>query len=190
MKKLLPIIVILVAAIAGGGGGYFFKSMTAPKGGDEHAAADGEHGDDASDHGDAKDDGHGGKKDKKKKKKKDGHGGGHGESESSSTVYMKFGRQFVVPVVKNGQPRSMIIMDINIEVDSELGESIYAYEPRLRDAMLSDLLTFAGNGDLPQIMEDAETMDALRAKLLETARAIIGDGALQILIQDIGMQNY
>ncbi|WDI31545.1 flagellar basal body-associated FliL family protein [Hyphococcus flavus] len=179
MKKLLPIIIILVAGIAGGGGGYFFKLQASQGGGEEHAAADGEH-------GEKSDDGHGDKKDKKKKKKK----GGHGEADTSSTVYMKFGRQFVVPVVQNGKPRSMMIMDINIEVDSEQGETVYAYEPRLRDAILSHLIMKAGDGDLPLMLEDTAVMEKTKAEILAISKTIIGDGALQVLIQDIGMQSY
>lgn len=180
MSKLLPIIVILIAAIAGGGGGYFFKLQAAGAAGEEHAAAEDDH--------DAVDDGHGEKLDDKKKKKKKK--GGHGEEEASDTVYMKFGRQFVVPVVQNGRPRSMMIMDINIEVDSELGETVYAYEPRLRDAILSHLIMKASQGDLPQMLEDAATMDEVKAEVLAISRSIIGEGALEVLIQDIGIQNY
>lgn len=182
MQKLLPIIVILIAGITGGGGGYFFK-LQASQGGEEHADA-GEHAEEDG-HGEKSDDGHGGKKDKKKKKK-----GGYGEADASSTVYMKFGRQFVVPVVQNGKPRSMIIMDINVEVNSELGETVYAYEPRLRDALLSHLIMKAGQGDLPRMLEDTAMMEETKAELLAISKTIIGDGALQVLIQDIGMQNY
>ncbi|WP_425409247.1 hypothetical protein [Hyphococcus sp.] len=178
MQKFLPIIVIVIAAIAGGGGGYFFKTQSSQA--KEHASATDEaHGESADNHGD--------KKDKKKKKKKKG---GHGEEETSSTVYMKFGRQFVVPVVRGGRPQAMMIMDINIEVDNELGETVYAYEPRLRDAMLEHLIMKAGEGDLPQMLEDTAMMEETKAELLAISKTIIGEGALDILIQDIGIQSY
>ena len=99
-------------------------------------------------------------------------------------------RQFVVQVVQNGKPRSMIIMDINIEVNSELGETVYAYEPRLRDALLSHLIMKAGQGDLPRILEDTAMMAETQAELRAISKTIIGDGALQVLIQHIVMQNY
>lgn len=178
MKKLLPIIVILIAAIAGGGGGYFFKLQASQGKGEEIAAADGDHEEAADDHGE------------KKKEKKGGHGGGHGKEDATDTVYMKFGRQFVVPIVENGRPRAMMIMDINIEVSNELGETVYAYEPRLRDALLSHLIMRAGEGDLPQMLEDTERMEETKAELLVIARGIIGDGALEVLLQDVGIQNY
>ncbi|WP_411819874.1 hypothetical protein ABFZ85_14525 [Hyphococcus formosus] len=181
MQKLLPIIVILVAAIAGGGGGYFFKMQSASKTSNdssaEQIASDG----DVS-HGKKNDADHG------KKKKK----GGHGDSEEgkSSTTFMKFGRQFVVPVIKHGQPKSMVILDINIEIDSSMDEAVYTFEPRLRDALLSKLLELAADDMLPQILENGEKMEATKQALLETSRTIIGDSARSVLILDIGMQNY
>jgi hypothetical protein len=181
IKKLLPVIVILIAALLGGGGGYFAKMQTA-KAASTDAAAD--HGDGSGDHAEA-DDGHG-KKDKKKKK------GGHGaaEEDTGATSFMKFSRQFVVPVVRQGKPKSMVILDINIEVDNSLDESVYTLEPRLRDALLSRLLALASEDMLPQMLEDADKMDVMKAALLETSRGIIGDAALNILILDIGIQSY
>lgn len=176
MKKLLPIIVILIAAIGGGGGGYFFKLQASQGNEEEYAAAEGEHGEAAADD-------HDGEKDTEES-------GGYGKEATTDAVYMRFSRQFVVPVVENGQPRVMIIMDINIVVDDDLGETIYAYEPRLRDALLSHLIMKAGQGVLPQMLEDTAMMDETKAELLEISRAIIGEGALDVLIQDVGIQNY
>ncbi|GJL92830.1 hypothetical protein [Hyphococcus sp.] len=169
IKKLLPVIIILVAAIVGGGGGFFAKSQTGKSANSE-------------DQGEA-DSGHG----KKEKKKKGGHGA---EEEVGATSFMKFSRQFVVPVVERGKPKSMVILDINLEVDNTLNESVYTLEPRLRDAFLSRLLALSSQGMLPQLLEDVDKLEATKAALLETSREIIGDAALSILILDIGIQSY
>jgi len=169
LQKLLPVIVIVIAGLVGGGGGFFAKSMMSG-GGDKEAA----HEEDADGHG-------------KEKKKK---GGGHGEEDTGSTSYMKFSRQFVVPVVRRGKPKSMVILDINIEVDNSQGESVYSLEPRLRDAILTRLLALAGEDMLPQMLEDVDKMELMKAALLETSREIMGDAALNILILDLGIQNY
>ncbi|MFC2952227.1 flagellar basal body-associated FliL family protein [Marinicaulis aureus] len=170
LQKLLPVIVIVIAGLVGGGGGFFAKSMMSGGGGDKEAA----HEEDADGHG-------------KEKKKK---GGGHGEEDTGSTSYMKFSRQFVVPVVRRGKPKSMVILDINIEVDNSQGESVYSLEPRLRDAILTRLLALAGEDMLPQMLEDVDKMELMKAALLETSREIMGDAALNILILDLGIQNY
>lgn len=169
LAKLLPVIVIVIGAAVGGGGGYFAKSMTASAPADKSDSGD-EHGD----------------KDKKAKKKK----GGHGEETAGSTSFMKFSRQFVVPVVRQGRPKSMVILDINLEVDNSLNESVYVLEPRLRDAILSKLLVLASQGMLPQMLEDHEKMEMTKAALLETSQEIIGDAALSVLILDLGIQSY
>ncbi len=172
LQKLLPVIIIVVAGLVGGGGGFFAKSMMAKGGGDNEAA-----------HAEAED-GHG----KEKKKKK---GGGHGaEEDVGGVTYMKFSRQFVIPVMRRGKPKSMVILDINIEVDNSLNESAYSLEPRLRDALLTRLLALAGEDMLPQMLEDVEKMEYMKAALLETSREIMGDAALNVLILDLGIQSY
>ncbi|WP_428408212.1 hypothetical protein [Hyphococcus sp.] len=171
LQKLLPIIIIVVAGLVGGGGGFFAKSMMAKGSGDKEAA-----------HAEA-DDGH--SKDKKKK------GGGHGADEDVGGVtYMKFSRQFVIPVMRRGKPKSMVILDINIEVDNSLNESAYSLEPRLRDALLTRLLALAGEDMLPQMLEDVDKMEYMKSALLETSREIMGDAALNVLILDLGIQSY
>lgn len=167
LAKLLPVIVIAVGAAVGGGGGYFAKTMT--------ASAPTK----TTDSGDE----HGGKEKKKKK-------GSHGEEAAGATSFMKFSRQFVVPVVRQGRPKSMVILDINLEVDNSLNESVYVLEPRLRDAILSKLLVLASQGMLPQMLEDQEKMETTKAALLETSQEIIGDAALSVLILDLGIQSY
>lgn len=172
IQKFLPVIIIAVAGLVGGGGGYFAKSMTSAAA--PAASEDGPH--------EEADDGHG--------KNKSGHGGGHGEEDATSTTYMKFSRQFVVPVVKNGRPKAMVILDINIEVDGSYDESVYSLEPRLRDAFLTQLLALSSQGMLPQMLEDTDKLEYTKTALLETSREIMGDAALDILILDLGIQNY
>ena len=181
MSKLLPILIIVVAALVGGGGGFFLKMQSAPsaEASDEH---DGEHVADASEDGD---DSHGSSKDKKKKSK-----GGHGESSDKAPTYVKFTRQFVVPVIEDGQPKMLMVFDINIEVDSSFSGSAYSLEPRLRDAILAQLFVFANSGVLLRVTESTEAMATVKAALLETVRKIMGDGAQEILLLDIGVQQY
>lgn len=178
MQKFLPIIVLAVAGAAGGGGGYFAKSLTAK------AAPAGDMAEAAEGHEEQAGAAHGEEKSAKKK-------GGHGkEASASATTFMKFGRQFVVPIVQNGRPRSMVILDINIEIDTALEQSIYTQEPRLRDALLTRMLMLASAGTLPQVLEDDVKMEAAKAALLETSRSVIGDAAVNVLILDIGIQSY
>ena len=176
LQKLLPVIIIAVAGVAGGGGGYLMKSMTAaktPAGGEDSAHAETQ---------DSHDD--------KKDKKKAGHGGGHDGEDASATNYMKFSRQFVVPVVHGGRPKSMVVLDINIVVDGSYDEGVYSLEPRLRDAFLARLLALSSEGMLPEMLEDMDKLLYLKAALLEESRKIMGEAALDVLVLDLGIQNY
>ena len=92
--------------------------------------------------------------------------------------------------MKDGKPEMLMIFDINIEVDSSFSENSYSYEPRLRDAILSQLFIFANDGKLTQITQDTEALASVKATLLETARKIMGDSAREILLIDIGVQEY
>ena len=170
MKKLLPIAIIVVAALVGGGGGFFLKSMTSSDKGEVVAAEDSHE-----------------KPDKKHEKKSKG---GHGEPSEGISTYLKFKRQFVVPVLKDGKPEMLMVFDINIEVDSTFSDNAYSYEPRLRDAILTQLFIFANDGELVQITESTEALTKVKAVLLETARKIMGDSAREILLIDIGIQEY
>ncbi len=191
MKKLLPILIVIVALVAGAGGGFFLRLSAPAKASDaDAAAAEGETAAHAASKGEeAKADAG----DKKEKAEKDSHGkkekkGGHGEEKSGGAVYMKFSRQFVAPIVISGKPQAMMILDVNIEIDPDVGDSIYAEEPKLRDAVLKVLLRQGATGALGSIFADPAVLEETRAQILEEARAIIGDGARSILIMDVGYQ--
>ena len=92
--------------------------------------------------------------------------------------------------MEDGKPKMLMVFDINIEVDGSFSENSYSYEPRLRDAILTQLFIFANDGDLTKITESTETLANVKAVLLETARKIMGDSAREILLIDIGIQEY
>lgn len=174
MKKFLPIILILIAGGAGGAGGVFFKKSSTPTSVD-HASGD-THTDDSENN----------KKHGKKKKDK-----GHGDKDEKKDVRVfTFGRQFIVPVIKNNRPHSLIILDINIEIDDTIKDTAYSREPILRDAFLSVLLGLADKGVLIKATTDAEALAQIKSALLKPSKNILGDGATNVLILDIGVQPY
>ncbi len=175
MKKLLPILIIVIAGALGGGGGFFLKQMTAPSTPEEAAS-------------EPPDEGHE-KKDKKKKNKKDKKSE-HGAAADADAAYLKFGRQFVVPVVKGGAPQVMMILEISIEIDPSQAGDVYAFEPKLRDAFLAELMRLGSADILANIIEKPEAMVKAKSSLLNTARTILGDGAKDVLFLGIGIQEY
>lgn len=128
------------------------------------------------------------KHDKHEKKKDESKKDAHGKSEAAN--FLKFSRQFVVPIMEDGKPKAMMILDVMVELDENVGEGVYAEEPRLRDAVLRALLKQSGAGGFGDLFEQPEVLEATRAAILEETRTVIGDGAKSILIMDVGYQAY
>ena len=183
--KIVSIVLQVVFVSLGALGGLWLKS-----GGDSASAESAEtHGDANAAHGDedAK------KKDKKKKKKKDDHGGddGHGGGGSDDDFsFMKFGRQFIVPVIRSDDVNALVVLDINLELDPSAAERAYSREPKIRDAILSTLLTLSNEGAFEDQLLDEENMAHVRARLLAAAQTILGEDAIDILILSMARQDF
>ncbi len=198
MMKIVSILLQVVFVSLGALGGLWLKA-----GGDSAPAEKAEsHGDAESAHGeeDAHKDDKKAKKEKKKKKKKDDHGkakddhgGGddHGDSGNDSEFsFMKFGRQFIVPVIRSDDVNALVVIDINLELDPSAAERAYSREPKIRDAILSTLLTLSNEGAFEDNLLDNENLSHVRARLLTAAQSILGDDAIDILILSIARQDF
>lgn len=173
MKKLFLPVIAVVAAILGAGAGLGARTVLATDG-EKPGKAEVD-----------RDDAHA-----KTADKKEGHGKSSGKAHGGSedANFMKFSRQFVVPVVSREARNGFMIFDIMIDVDPAILSTSYPLEPRLRDAFLRVLLDHAADGALERALRDADAMDELRGDLLLPARDILGEGANGILITDVGLQ--
>lgn len=186
MLKYLPYLIQALFMIGGLSLGLWLKSGSAPGASSsqqETIEASSEAGADAAGASDE-----GGKKKHAGKSKKSG---GHGKAGADDTPfgYMKFSRQFVVPVVGSTGVNSLVVMDINIEVPPEVTESVYAREPKLRDAVLGALLSLSNTGAFNNDLLDKSNIDKIRAQLLEAAQSVIGKDAQNVLILSIARQD-
>lgn len=176
IRLLLPVILLL----AGLGGGVVAGKMMS--GGGEETAADSP----AEDDGHGGDDGHGAEED-------DGHGssGGHGEEAdpNSPYEYVRLNNQFVVPLIRHGSVRSLVVLTLTIEVESGENELVYDREPRLRDALLRVMFSHANVGGFDGSFTAVESMAPLREGLREAARQVLGAVAHDVLIMDIVRQD-
>ena len=128
-------------------------------------------------------------KDKKAKKKGDKHGGGHGAETSGESGFMKFSRQFVVPVVSRNNVTALVIMDLNLELDPSSTESDYAREPKVRDAILKSLLQLSNEGAFGEDILDEENLDQIRERLRASAQTVLGDDVIDVLILNVARQD-
>ncbi len=188
-KILFPVMLIVVV-ILGGVGADFLRSNS---GGDDtsHASAKDDHGKPSKkakdDHG-KKDDGHS-KKKKKKKKKKGGHGDEDAGTSSGAMSYLTFKRQFVVPVVKKGKIESLVLLNLNLELNEAAPEDVHSFEPKLRDAIMRSLLSLSHNGAFTGDLTNTETYDQIRDNLLSSVKHVITNGIESVLILDISRQD-
>ncbi len=191
MMKIVSIVLQVIFVSAGALGGLWLKS--GGSGDDASHEESGAHGEEAShdakdDHGDKSDK----KKEKKKKKKKSDHGGegDHGEGDSGQSGFMKFSRQFIVPVIRRDNTNALVVIDINLELTPESTERAYSREPKIRDALLSSLLALSNEGAFEDNLLKDENVQAIRARLLASAQTILGDDAIDVLILSIARQDF
>lgn len=115
-----------------------------------------------------------------------------GESVASTTgqtEYVRLNNQFVVPIVRNGAVRSLVVMSLSIEVNTGSNSAVFDREPRLRDSFLQVMFAHANAGGFDGSFTQAQAMDPLREALREAARRTLGPAVRDVLIVDITRQD-
>lgn len=184
MKRLLLPIILLFVGVGGGVGAGLMLGGGAAPAEEEHAAEEGQ----AEDDGHGEDDAHA---------EDDDHAGDddHGEPArvepaGEGTEYVRINNQFVVPIVRNGSVRSLVVMSLSLEVDTGGSSMIFDYEPRLRDSFLRVMFAHANAGGFDGRFTEAEAMAPLRSALREAAQSVLGRGSTHdVLITDITRQD-
>jgi len=104
------------------------------------------------------------------------------------TEFAPVGNQFVVPVLRNGVVRALVLVSVTLEVAEGTTTQVYAIEPRLRDAFLQVLFDHANAGGFDDRFTQADRMSLLRQALRETAGRMLGPILRDVLIVDIVRQ--
>lgn len=164
-KLILPILLALIGLGGGGGAGYFLRPTPDAKVAIDPCGADAP----------------------------DAHAAAEADSaaqgEEPTKEYVKLNNQFIVPVVDSGKVQALVILSISLEVKFGSSEKVYGLEPKLRDAFLQVLFDHANSGGFDGAFTNANTMDVLRAALLEVARKSLGTEISDVLITDIVRQD-
>lgn len=176
LRLLLPVLLLLLGVGGGVGAGLMLGGgdATPEAGADGHAATDDGHG--TEDHG-AGDD-HGATQDD-----------GHGATPASGTEFVRLNNQFVVPIVRGGAVRSLVVLSLTLEIESGNNQAVFDREPRLRDSFLQVMFAHANAGGFDGSFTEATAMDPLRAALRDAARQALGDIVSDVLIVDITRQD-
>jgi len=196
MKNIITAIIAIACIVAGGVGGHFLRSMgsSAPKA-EKHGEekSEGGHGEKKDDH--AKPEKKTEKKADKKDAKADGHGksggDGHGKEggSSSGVIYFKFSREFVVPVVSQGRVTSLVILNLNLEADADMSQKLFEMEPKLRDNIMTTLITISNDGKTFESMTDVENYESIRSMVMMNLKSVMATGVHNVLIVDLAKQD-
>lgn len=108
---------------------------------------------------------------------------------STPPEYVKLNNQFIVPVMEDGQVVSMVILSLSLEVVEGTTETVYTYEPKLRDVFLQVLFDHANSGGFRGSFTDSANLVLLRKALREAAGSVLGKDIKDVLIADITRQD-
>ena len=111
------------------------------------------------------------------------------EADVLPVEFVRLNDQIVVPVLSDGNVRSLVVMSITLEVDLGQTAPIFALEPKLRDAFLRVLFDHSNVGGFDGNYTDASRMENLRRALLEVARKTGGEVIQNVLILDLLRQD-
>lgn len=112
-----------------------------------------------------------------------------GPAASGLTEYVRLNNQFIVPIVRDGAVRSLVVMSLSVEVELGNTQAVFSQEPRLRDSFLQVMFGHANAGGFDGSFTQATAMDPLRAGLRDAARQALGDIVRDVLIVDITRQD-
>ena len=172
IRKLIPVVLALAGLGAGVGAGFALRPATVPPAdtaGEDHAAEDKAPEDKAPE-------------DKAPEDKA-------GIDPEKMPDYVKLNNQFIVPLLEEGKVVSMVIVSLSLEVTQGMTDTVYAREPKLRDAFLQVMFDHANAGGFRGSFTDAANLVLLRKALLEMAEKTLGDLVSDVLIVDIVRQD-
>lgn len=179
MRMLLPILLLIVGVGGGVGAGVMLGGGETPDpdaGAEEHAGED-DHADEDAGDDEHSDEGELGEP-------------ARVEPAGEGTEYVRINNQFVVPIVRNGAVRSLVVMSLSLEVDTGVNGAVFTQEPRLRDSFLRVMFAHANAGGFDGRFTEADAMAPLRSALREAAQRILGnDTTHDVLITDILRQD-
>lgn len=146
----------------------------------------------AASKGETKSDGHG--EDSHGKADAGGHGSdGHGKegdaAKAGDTEFLKFKRQFVVPVMREDTVQALVLLNLGLEVTSKKRNELFRMEPRFRDAFIRELLSLSDSGYLHGDLTSPATYEVVRETLLRAANEVADEGIVNVLILDLSRQD-
>jgi flagellar protein FliL len=108
---------------------------------------------------------------------------------SEAPAFIDMERKFVVPLVRGNRVRSLVVVDLRLEVRASGESRALALKPKLRDALLDTLYAMAVGGAFDGDLYSNNVQDDMRAELLRAARQVLQDDVSAILIGELLRQD-
>lgn len=108
---------------------------------------------------------------------------------SGDSAYYKFSREFVVPIMRGGQVKSLVILHISLETDTETSDSLFTEEPKLRDNIMTTLIELSNDGRTLEELTNVNNYETIRSMILMNLNDAISDGIKNVLIVDVAKQD-
>ena len=113
----------------------------------------------------------------------------HRAVESGDSAFVDMDRKFVVPLVRGNRVRSLVVVDLRLEVKSSAETRAQELKPKVRDVFLDALYAMAVAGAFDGDLYSNNVQGEMRARLLEAARGVLQEDARAILIGELLRQD-
>jgi flagellar protein FliL len=111
------------------------------------------------------------------------------QAQPEAPAFVDMERKFVVPLVRGNRVRSLVVVDLRLEVRASGESRALALKPKIRDALLDALYALAVAGAFDGDLYSNNVQDEMRAQLLQAARQVLQDDASAILIGELLRQD-
>jgi hypothetical protein len=111
------------------------------------------------------------------------------EGARDDIVYVDIPKQFVIPIMNAKGKRSLIVLQLQIEIDVKKAELATIHAPKLRDAFLRTLLELSDTGAFDDTVTSRETLEDIRYELKRAAESVLGATVYSVLIEQMIRQD-
>jgi flagellar protein FliL len=106
-----------------------------------------------------------------------------------ATETLRLNNQFIVPLIADGQIRSMVVIGLALELAQGHSVTLPRDEPKLRAVFLQHLFDYANLGGFDGVFTSGEALTGLRRGLREQAQAELGSAVQNVLITELVRQD-
>ncbi|MEM6410077.1 MAG: hypothetical protein AAF683_00920 [Pseudomonadota bacterium] len=109
-------------------------------------------------------------------------------AENGDYEYFSFSREFVVPLMNNGAVESLVLLNLNLEVTPNTSSELFSIEPKLRDNVMSTLITLSNDGITLAEPTRVDSYETIRSLVLANLKDSVSEDIQNVLIVDIAKQ--